>query len=385
VTIWPRVQLRHIAHLSYGDSLPDASRRDGQVPVYGSNGAVGTHDQANTQGPVLVVGRKGSHGKVQFSFGPVFAIDTTYFIDETTTKHDLRWLYYALSILGLDQISSDVGVPGLSREAAYAERVPLPPIPAQSAIADFLDVETARIDALLAKKHHMRELVQGRRWTAFLDRVDSADAPTAPLRRALRFITDGPFGSAFTSDEYTDSGLAVVRLGNIGFAEFRGGHLAYLDADRLAEFSRYRVRFGDVLFAGLGDERNHAGRACVAPDLGPAIVKGKCFCARLDLTIADPAFVALCFSSPRGAEAVAREARGSTRSMINLEIVKSVHLPLPDVPTQRQIVVATRQDWARSRTLRSRLDQQINLLTEHRQALITAAVTGELELPGVAA
>lgn len=256
---------------------------------------------------------------------------------------------------------------------------------AQRVIADFLDTETTRIDALITKKRRMIDLGEERRWVAFLARVEGSDAPMVPFRRGLRFITDGPFGSAFTSDEYTADGIAVIRLGNIGFAKFRGDELAHLRADRMSEFHRYRVREGDVLFAGLGDERNHAGRACVAPDLGPAIVKGKCFCARVEPERADPEFVSLYFSSPAGAELLAVEARGSTRSMINLEIVKSVALPLPSLEAQRTIAARTRQEWGDLDALQQRLTAQIELLQEHRQALITAAVTGDLEVPGVAA
>lgn len=273
----------------------------------------------------------------------------------------------------------------LSSSALAQQQLPGPAIGVQRAIADFLDTETARIDALITKKRRMADLLNGRRWIAFLAQVDGADGPRVPLRRALRFITDGPFGSAFTSAEYTDEGLAVIRLGNIGFAEFRDGDMAHLPSGRLGEFIRYQVREGDLLFAGLGDERNHAGRACVAPDLGEAIVKGKCFCARLDPTRADPDFVAMYFSSPAGSEAVAVETRGSTRSMINLEIVKSVVLPLPDVEVQRFIAARTRREWKTLDMLVRGIERQIALLHEHRQALITAAVTGELEVPGAAA
>lgn len=124
---YPTTHLRHLARLQYGDSLADERRLDGDVAVYGSNGPVGVHDRANTRGPVIVVGRKGSFGKLQFSRAPVFAIDTTYFVDEHSATCDLRWLYYALSTVELDRLSFDVGVPGLSREAAYAQRIPTAP------------------------------------------------------------------------------------------------------------------------------------------------------------------------------------------------------------------------------------------------------------------
>lgn len=162
-TDWPTVQLRRVTRFAYGDSLPETARDDGEVSVFGSNGAVGSHTKPNTAGPVIVIGRKGSHGKVQWSDAPVFAIDTTYFVDDSTSSYHLRWLFYALGTMGLDNLSSDVGVPGLSRERAYAQPIPLPSLDEQRRIADFLDTETARIDALIAKKRRMIELLAERR------------------------------------------------------------------------------------------------------------------------------------------------------------------------------------------------------------------------------
>ncbi len=268
----------------------------------------------------------------------------------------------------------------ISTEDFYGIPVPLPPVDIQRAIADYLDAETARIDALIAKKRRFIELLEDRRWSYFLRLVRVANAPVVPLRRALLGITDGPFGSAFSSSEYTDDGIAVVRLGNIGFAEWRGGDLAHLPESRYRDFLRHRVQPGDVLFAGLGDDRNHAGRACVAPEGGRMIVKGKCFCGRINRRRAIPDFLAMFCSSPDGASAIAVEARGSTRTMINLDIIKGVPVPLPSLDQQRSIVHETRSSWAATRSCIDRLDRQLDMLVEHRQALITAAVTGDLEV-----
>jgi len=257
-------------------------------------------------------------------------------------------------------------------------------IDTQRAIADVLDSETSHIDALIAKKRHLQDVLHQRMWAVLASEILTTEPPVVPLRRALSAITDGPFGSAFSSCEYTDYGLAVVRLGNIGFAEWRNDEVAYLPLRRLEEFRRCEVREGNLLIAGLGDAVNHAGRACVAPDLGQAIVKGKCFCAQVDPSRAIPYFLALFCSSPSGAEAVAVGARGSTRSMINLDIVKAMPVPVPALEVQRRIVEKIQRVRAQSTTVRQDLDKQIALLQERRQALITAAVTGELDIPGAA-
>ncbi|MEA3374711.1 MAG: restriction endonuclease subunit S, partial [Chloroflexota bacterium] len=157
---WGDASCKYLARLEYGDSLPSDSREDGDVPVLGSNGPVGAHSEPNTGAPVIVIGRKGSYGKVNFSTDPVFAIDTTYFVDPQHTKTNLRWLFYVLQMLPLDSFSRDSAVPGLSREFAYEQRLPDVPLSEQRAIAVFLDRETTKIDKLVGKVHRMIEHLQ---------------------------------------------------------------------------------------------------------------------------------------------------------------------------------------------------------------------------------
>ncbi|MGI6332771.1 MAG: restriction endonuclease subunit S [Zhaonellaceae bacterium] len=154
---WDVIKLKYVTKLVYGDSLPTENREEGEVDVFGSNGKVGTHNVANTLSPVIIVGRKGSYGKVTYSDKKCFAIDTTYYIDNRCTKSNIKWLYYSLMVLELDKNSQDTGVPGLSREYAYNKYVPVPTVNEQVAIANFLDQKTAEIDSLVTETKNQIE------------------------------------------------------------------------------------------------------------------------------------------------------------------------------------------------------------------------------------
>ena len=80
---WQWVRIEEVCEFSYGSGLPTHLRQEGMIPVYGSNGIVGYHDQAITTGPTIIIGRKGSIGEVHFSLTPCWPIDTTYFIHHT--------------------------------------------------------------------------------------------------------------------------------------------------------------------------------------------------------------------------------------------------------------------------------------------------------------
>jgi len=148
---WKIKKQKYLARFNYGDSLSDVNRELGDISVYGSNGVVGEHSKPNTKSPCIIIGRKGSFGKVNYSEKSCFAIDTTFFIDSRFCKVDIRWLFYVLKNLKLDEISRDSAVPGLDREIAHNYLLPLPANDEQQAIADFLDRETAKIDDMVSK------------------------------------------------------------------------------------------------------------------------------------------------------------------------------------------------------------------------------------------
>ena len=83
-------------------------------------GVVGHHDQPLTQGPTIVIGRKGSIGEINWSNVPCFPIDTTYFVERTLIPCDLRWLCFTLLALDLTRFNKSAAVRSLLRRA-FAE------------------------------------------------------------------------------------------------------------------------------------------------------------------------------------------------------------------------------------------------------------------------
>ena len=156
---WNLSMLKYIARLVYGDTLIAENRENGVVPVYGSNGIIDTHSSANTLSPAIIVGRKGSLGKIQYSDVPCFVIDTAYFIDKRTSHVNLRWLHYVLQALKLERFRDSV-IPGLKREYTEVQHVPLITAKEQIQIANFLDCKTQQLDELLSIEQRKIELLK---------------------------------------------------------------------------------------------------------------------------------------------------------------------------------------------------------------------------------
>ena len=146
---WGTNRLGDVLQLNYGKSLPVKSRIEGLIPVYGSNGVVGTHKEPIVNKPGLIVGRKGSAGQVHYSRSPFCPIDTTFYVTQDDAPDmDLEFLFYFLRHIDLTRIVGDVGVPGLNREMAYMEQVCFPAaLTEQKKIAHILSTVQRAIEA----------------------------------------------------------------------------------------------------------------------------------------------------------------------------------------------------------------------------------------------
>lgn len=119
---WERKTLGESVTLNYGKALEAEIRVEGDYPVYGSSGIVGTHEKPLVQGPAIVLGRKGNVGSVYWSSKSFYPIDTVYFVSPESSS---LYLFYALK--NMHFISTDVAVPGLNRDFAYSRPLLHPP------------------------------------------------------------------------------------------------------------------------------------------------------------------------------------------------------------------------------------------------------------------
>jgi type I restriction enzyme S subunit len=118
---WGRKKLGEVLTLKYGKALKADDRVEGEYPVYGSSGIVGSHEKAFVKGPTIILGRKGNVGSVFWSLVGIWPIDTVYFIGPEVAS---LLLYYQLQFTQF--INTDVAVPGLNRNLAHSRELLVP-------------------------------------------------------------------------------------------------------------------------------------------------------------------------------------------------------------------------------------------------------------------
>ena len=301
------------------------------------------------------------------------------------------WCRFAYADGLFASIGAGANIFHLSAERVRALPVRCPQRPEQNIIADFLEAETTRIDALIAKKKELVRVLESRfailvRQTLLGDRKvrdpldirsdDGIDPGRVPVRLAWRFR----FGSGTTpqSDNtqyYGDRGIPWMVTGDL-----RDGYVdsvrRCVTSEALSKYPALAVHpAGSIVVAMYGATIGRLARMRIAATVNQAC----CVISPMGEDLPEFIFYWLLgFKS----ELIER-GRGAGQPNISQELLRSIRVALPPLGEQHEIVHKLDRQRSKMQDLTRVLEKQISLLGEHRQALITAAVTGEMDVPGV--
>ena len=295
--------------------------------------------------------------------------------------------------------STGVGYPAINASDLACLEVAQPSPPEQRAIAAFLERETANIDVLIAKYERLIELQHEKRTaliTQCITKGLNSDVATKEtgvewlgripahwyvtrLKRKAKKIGSGktPKGGA---EVYVDDGIKLIRSQNVHFGGLRLDDVAYIDGATDEEMSGSRVVEGDVLLNITGAS---LGRCCVA-NLGEsaANVNQHVCIIRPDHKRECSSFLAYSVESPAVQYQIFNNENGVSRDALNFEQIGALILATPGMVEQREIVTYLNGEAAKIDALIKKINEAIDRLEELRTALISAAVTGRIDVRG---
>ncbi|MDK2939904.1 MAG: type restriction enzyme subunit [Methanolobus sp.] len=144
---WKECKLGDVITLQRGHDLPKKKMMDGSIPVAGSNGIIGYHNEATTKAPGITIGRSGNLGNAYFYNIDFWAHNTTLYVKDFKGNNEL-FIYYFLKTFDFKQFNVGSAVPTLNRNHIHPLNVVIPPLPEQRAIASVLSSLDDKIDLL---------------------------------------------------------------------------------------------------------------------------------------------------------------------------------------------------------------------------------------------
>ena len=300
-------------------------------------------------------------------------------------KLDARYLAWVLQSDGFRSPGEShmSGAGGLKRVPdAYAAqfRIPHPSGAQQRAIADFLDRETAQIDAFIAKNEQLITLLTERR-AAIASRAMAMTFPEVAVRHLVRLIQTGPFGSQIHTDDYISGGWPLINpMHMIDGRAVPSSDVAVSD-QKAEELRRHRLREGDLVVARRGE----LGRSALIGETDHGFLCGTgSMLVRPVPSIVMPRYLQLAIGSERSRATLTERSVGSTMDNLNAGALSSLRVPLPPLEAQRAILAQVDQGNGRIDAAMEAAKRSNRLARERRAALISAAVTGKVDV-GVSA
>ena len=243
---------------------------------------------------------------------------------------NLKYLYYAIQQVNLTGIG-DKAVKGvtLNKEKLKQLPIPIPPLTIQKHIVDTLDKADAlrRKDQLLLQKYD--ELAQSIFYDMFGDPVKNEKGwGVTNIRSIANRISDGPFGSNLKTEHYSDHGIRVIRLKNIGINTFDDEDSAFISIEHYESvLKKYTCYPGDILIGTLGEPNL---RACMFPDhIDKAVNKADCIMLRINKAACNQLYISYLLNNTSFVESVANKLHGQTRTRISMSQVADLIIPIP--------------------------------------------------------
>jgi type I restriction enzyme S subunit len=261
-------------------------------------------------------------------------------------------------------------------------KIPVPSLPEQQKIASCLssldEVITGEQQKLELLKQHKKGLLQNLfpqegetvpklrfkefensgEWEIF-DLIDTAD------KNIKWSFTGGPFGSNLKAEDYTEDGIRIIQLQNIGDCEFIDDYKIYTSEEKANELLSCNIYSGEIILSKMGDP---VGRACIIPKhLERCVMASDGIRLVVDEKKFSKFFVYFLINSQQIREAIERKATGSTRKRIGLDDLKKIPLPAPANIIEQQKIASCLSSLDEIITAQT---QKIEQLQRHKKGLL---------------
>jgi len=372
-----------------GSDYKEVEADDG-YPVIGSGGPFAYSSKLMYDGESVLLGRKGTIDKPLYVNGAFWAVDTMYWSIIKPGAHG-RFAYYIATTIPFDLYSTNTALPSMTKSVLGSHVVAFPGFEEQQTIAGHLDRETARIDALIEKKTRFIELLREKRQALITHAVTKGLDPSVKMKDSgVEWLGEVPEHWAVRSFKhlagirygigeppvYRAEGTPLIRATNVDAGSIRSGGLVYVDPADIPDKRIIWLAPGDIIVvrsgAYTGDSAIVQEHHCPAIAGFDMVVSPKCV---------NPFFLQYALLSRYlKSNQIDLQKMRAAQPHLNAEELGSCFVLVPPSVEQAQIVEFLSRSTMRVDGVISKTERSINLLKERRSALITAAVTGQIDL-----
>jgi type I restriction enzyme S subunit len=392
---WQAKRLKYAFLLQRGFDLPVEDFVEGPYPVCGSNGIIGYHNQYAALGPSVTIGRSGSVGEVNYFENNCWPHNTALYVKQYFQSYP-KFVYYLLKIIDLKSLSEGTAVGTLNRNHIHNLMIVVPPSKEQKTIADYLDEKSENIDSLISKKQRQIQLLQEKRSTLISHVVTKGLDLNAKMKdsgvewlgevpkhwevQKLKYNSyiKGRVGwQNLRSEEFTDFGPFLVTGMHFKDGDVDWSACFHITEDRYVMAPEIYVKVGDILITKDGS----IGKlAFISSIPGKASLNSHLLIIRPNKETYYPRFMYHLLASNVFQHFILREQSGTTFYGLSQESIENFPALFPPFDEQKRIAYFLDKETISIDKTIQIIHTSILKLQEYRSALISAAVTGKIDM-----
>lgn len=380
----------------------DQKSEDGIFELYGANGIIGKSNSSsiNHKQGVVLVGRVGSAGSINY-VQDVCAVSDNALIIKNAFSSVPRFDFYLLLSLNLEELVSKNAQPLITASNIRDVFAAVPFHDTERMeIANFLDHETAKIDTLIEQQQKLIQLLKEKRQAVISHAVTKGLNPDAPMKdsgvewlgevpegwdvKPLKYICDlidGDRSSAYPNDkDLVESGIPFLSSKNIVNYKFTTENLSYISLEKFNSLGRGKLKHNDLVITVRGTI-GHVGvfdKEIIGSETGFINAQMMIMRPRRSITT----YLQFVSESTLWKEQLDIAAYGSTVKQLSNEVLANVIVVMPPLADIPYLVSLLNEEFLKYQSLIDKATNAVRLMQERRTALISAAVTGKIDVRG---
>jgi len=388
---WKLTRLKFLAKIKNGQDYKHVETEIG-FPVMGSGGQFTYSSTFMFDKPSVLLGRKGTIDKPLYIDEPFWTVDTMYYT-EVQKEINVKYFYYLSKTILFNRYSTNTALPSMTQENLNNFEFSVPTaLVERNKIANFLDHETAKIDNLIEKQQQLIQLLKEKRQAVISHAVTKGINPDVPMKDSgVEWLGEVPehwivkrlkhispkigVGLVINPSTYTrEDGVYFIFGGDVkeyGFDLKKTRHISKKDSDnllpsRLNHRDLVSVRVGyPGITAVVTEELDGANCASIIV-IRRGSYNSDWLCAAMNIWV--------------GRQQVDLASYGAAQKQFNVADAIEFIFPVPPLNEQNEIASFVENTRNNFDNLSQKAQLQIELLKERRTALISAAVTGKIDV-----
>ena len=373
--------LAELATIKYGKNQKKVQSPTGTIPIYGTGGLMGYASKALYDKPSVLIGRKGTIGKVKYAERPFWTVDTLFYTIVNTDIVLPRYLYYVMSLLDLNAYNEGTTIPSLRTETLNRLQFAIPPLDDQAKILSVvlpLEYKIAVNDEINKNLEQQAKAVFKSWFVDFepFGGVQPSEMQFIPLQELCKVVTKGTTPTTL-GKSFTSSGINFIKAESIlDNHSIDSSKFAFVDEETNALLKRSVIKANDIIFTIAGT----LGRfAMVDNSVLPANTNQAVAIIRPDEAKITPAYLYSFFIGNWHNEYYSKRIQQAVQANLSLTTIKSLPIAVLNNTTMSNYDKLVSPLFA----LMKNNEEENRRLSKLRDVLLPMLMSGEIDVSNI--